>query len=149
MNKQLIFKAGSLAALMMAVAAMIFLLERNSLLATNYAGMAVQILAVGLMVWARFTFGMRSFHAAANTTTGKLVTNGPYRLFRHPIYASIIYFVWAGVLSNPLKETIGAGAIVTAGLVTRLLLEETFLRVSYPDYETYSRQTKRIIPFLF
>jgi hypothetical protein len=40
------------------------------------------------------TFGARSFHAGANPTDGGVVTAGPYRFFRHPIYAAILYFLW-------------------------------------------------------
>jgi protein-S-isoprenylcysteine O-methyltransferase Ste14 len=42
---------------------------------------------------ARVTFGRRSFHAAANPTAGGLVTTGPYRLIRHPIYTAACLFV--------------------------------------------------------
>jgi protein-S-isoprenylcysteine O-methyltransferase Ste14 len=149
MYKQIISKAGSIAGLIVAVCGMLYLLRTNCLLSTNYIGIGIQVLAAGLMIWARLTFGMRSFHAVANTTEGGLVTNGPYKFFRHPIYASIIYFVWAAVLSYPRIDTAVAGVLVCAGLITRMLLEETFLRVTYRDYENYSRRTKRIIPFIF
>jgi len=45
------------------------------------------------MLWARLTFGGRSFHAGANPTAGGVVTTGPYRFVRHPIYAAILYFL--------------------------------------------------------
>jgi protein-S-isoprenylcysteine O-methyltransferase Ste14 len=149
MNKQNLSKAASLAGLAIAVLALVYLLKKDHLFSDNYIGMTIQVLAVALMLWARVTFGMRSFHAVANTTSGGLVTHGPYRWFRHPIYASIIYFVWAGVASYPYADCIIAAALVSLGLITRMLLEETFLRVAYPEYGAYSKQTKRIIPFIF
>ncbi len=149
MNKQTLYKAGSIAGFALAVLGLFYLLRNNYLLSTNLAGMSVQLLAVGLMVWARFTFGLRSFHATAHTTTGALITNGAYRWFRHPIYASIIYFIWAGVLSFRVWDAVAAGLVITGGLITRMLLEEIFLRQTYPTYAAYSMQTKRIIPFVF
>lgn len=149
MNRQNISKAASLAGLAVAVLALVYLLKKDHLFSDNYIGMAVQVLAVALMLWARITFGMRSFHAVANTTSGELVTHGPYKWFRHPIYASIIYFTWAAVASYPFTDSIIAGLVVSLGLITRMLLEETFLRVAYPEYDAYSKRTKRIIPFVF
>ena len=39
----------------------------------------LQVLAFAIFLWARITFGKRSFHLAANPTEGGLVTTGPYR----------------------------------------------------------------------
>jgi protein-S-isoprenylcysteine O-methyltransferase Ste14 len=100
------------------------------------------------MAWARITFGARSFHAAADPTAGDLVTHGPYRFWRHPIYASVVYFVWAGVLSAPAPDSVGVAAVVTGSLVARMLFEEQLLRQHFPDYDAYCARTKRIIPFV-
>src|ERR1044071_6056914 len=59
---------------------------------------ALQLIAVALMVWARITFGRRSFHAAANPTAGGLVTTGPYRFIRHPIYTAVCLFGWSAIV---------------------------------------------------
>src|SRR5215210_1118121 len=93
-------RTGSVLAFAGAVVGVAFLALRQALFATHPLGIAVQVLAFALMVWARITFGRRSFHAAADPTTGGLVTTGPYAYLRHPIYASIIHFVWAGALDN-------------------------------------------------
>ena len=100
------------------------------------------------MLWARATFGLRSFHATANTTKGGLVTTGPYRYWRHPIYASIIYFVWAGQVEQPTILSILPALSVTTGLVTRMVLEEQFLVTAYPEYFEYMRRAKRLVPFV-
>ncbi|MDQ6654227.1 MAG: hypothetical protein M3Y80_00240, partial [Verrucomicrobiota bacterium] len=79
----------------------VFLLAENgSVFAKSPLLVAVQIAAAALMIWARLTFGMRSFHAAADPTAGGLVTSGPYRFVRHPIYASICLFCTASLLSH-------------------------------------------------
>ena len=94
------------------------------------------------MIWARFTFGLRSFHATANTTKGKLVTTGPYHWLRHPIYASIIYFVWASVISYPFIDTVAAVILITGGLFLRIILEEKSLKLTYP-FAPYRRIERR------
>ncbi len=98
---------------------------------------------------ARATFGLRSFHAAANPTQGDLVTTGPYRFLRHPIYASIFLFVWAGVLAHLSVLSFSLGALATAGAVERMICEEHLLLRRYPVYREYMRRTKRLLPGLW
>jgi protein-S-isoprenylcysteine O-methyltransferase Ste14 len=107
---------------------------------------ALQILAGLLMIWARFTFGARSFHAAANPTAGGLVTNGPYRFIRHPIYAAITLFTWAGVVAHLSLLTVSLGLLATVGVIVRLLCEEHLVVRSYPEYRAYSERTRRLLP---
>jgi protein-S-isoprenylcysteine O-methyltransferase Ste14 len=91
---------------------------------------------------------MRSFHFAANPTDGGLVTSGPYRLIRHPIYAAIVFFVWAGVASRTTRLNVGLGIVVSAATAVRILAEERLVKARYPEYVAYAARTKRIIPFL-
>ncbi|MEO7369067.1 MAG: isoprenylcysteine carboxylmethyltransferase family protein [Gemmatimonadaceae bacterium] len=145
-------KTVSLVATLFLVAAILVLLISHNLVAKVPIGMALQIAAAALMVWARFTFGMRSFHAAANPTQGGLVTHGPYRYWRHPIYAAVLLFVWTGVLSQGRAPTFQAIALALAATLmtsVRISAEEQLLKGMFPDYPAYSARTKRLIPFLF
>lgn len=145
----MILKISSLIALGFAIAGVLFLYDKNYIFSKNPIAIIIQFCSALLMVWARITFGIRSFHAAANTTKGKLVTNGPYRWLRHPIYASLIYFFSACIISYPFKETIAAVILISGGLLARMILEEKFLAANYTNYVAYSKHTKRIIPFLY
>lgn len=143
-------KYASLFGLLCAVVAMIMLLSLNKLFAVEPIGITVQVLAAGLMLWARITFGRRSFHAAANPTAGGLVTSGPYKYWRHPIYAAIIYFAWTGAISNSIAAiTAILATVITLGLFVRMIAEEKLVAEQYPEYEAYAAKTKRIIPFIF
>lgn len=139
----------SLIGLGIALLGLFYLVDTHYVFSKNPVTIAIQLCALGLMIWARLTFGIRSFHATANTTKGGLVTNGPYRWLRHPIYASLIYFFSACLISYPFIQTFGAVILIIGGLFIRILLEEKFLLVEYKEYETYCQTTKRIIPFLF
>ncbi len=138
----------SLIAFGTAVLGLAILLYKDLVFSDNPITIAIQLFSVAFMIWARITFGFRSFHAAANTTKGKLITNGPYRWLRHPIYAAVIYFSWASVIAFPYLITIGAVILINGGLFIRMLLEEKSLRLTYDNYAEYSKRTKRIIPFL-
>lgn len=134
---------------LVAAAALVELFNLHHLFAKTPYLLAVQVAAVLLMIWARKTFGLRSFHAAASTTEGSLVTNGPYRYWRHPIYASIIYFAWVGQIEAPAVLPIAMAAVVTIGLFTRMLIEERFLTQTYPAYADYAKKARRLIPFVY
>jgi len=141
-------KASSVVATVVLVAAVVALFVRHALLADHPVGVAVQIAAVLLMVWARATFGMRSFHAAANPTEGGLVTTGPYRYFRHPIYAAVLFFVWAGVLTHLAPVPLALALVATAATAVRIRGEERLLVTRYPEYAAYAARTKRVVPGL-
>ncbi|MEO5907983.1 MAG: isoprenylcysteine carboxylmethyltransferase family protein [Ginsengibacter sp.] len=143
-------KIGSLIAFGLAVAGALFLVVKDYVFSKNILAIVIQLLSLGLMIWARMTLGLRSFHPTANTTKGELITSGPFRWFRHPIYASLIFFFIASLISFPYLETLIAVLLIIIGLFIRMLLEEKSLKETYKErYETYSRQTKRIIPFIF
>ncbi len=78
-----------------------------------------------------------------------LVTRGPYRLVRHPLYL--------GELTAALGIVVGAerwapalGAwLVCLGLqLVRTKYEERSLRAEFPEYAPYADRTKRLIPGL-
>ena len=108
-----------------------------------------QTAAVMLGVWARLTFGRRSFHLAANPTEGGLATSGPYHFIRHPVYAAVCLFVWAGALAPHSLTTLLLAALVTAGTLLRIFCEEHLLVERFPQYRQYAASTKRLIPYLF
>jgi protein-S-isoprenylcysteine O-methyltransferase Ste14 len=141
-------RAQSVLAFALMVAGLAWLMFRHEILSRTWIWIAVQVLAVLLMIAARITFGRRSFHAAANPTAGGLVTTGPYRFWRHPIYAAVLYFIWAAAVDYHTPSAILAAMLVTIGAAVRMYAEETLLVTAYPDYATYRARTARVIPFV-
>ena len=142
-------KVVSLIAFGVALIGVFYLIDKNYLFSKNPISIIIQACGVGLMIWSRLTFGVRSFNATANATKGKLVKNGPYHFLRHPIYAALIFFFTASIISFPFIGTIAAVFLIVLGLFVRMILEEKSLLVAYGDYAEYSKKTKRIIPFVF
>lgn len=134
---------------LMMVAGLAGLIIRKSIFSDSLIVIALQGAAAALMVWARVTFGRRSFHATADPTAGGLVTDGPYRFIRHPIYTAVCVFVLAGVAAHPSPVAYALAALVVIGAVGRVVAEETLLREKYPAYADYSKRTARMVPFVF
>jgi protein-S-isoprenylcysteine O-methyltransferase Ste14 len=130
------------------VAGLGILIQQDAIFANRPATIAIQAAAALLMIYARVTFGSRSFHAAANPTEGGLVTSGPYAVLRHPIYAAVLYFTWATVADHAWPLAIAGGLLITAGAIARMLMEERMLVVRYPEYRDYMRRTRRVVPYV-
>ncbi len=143
------YKAISIVGLLAMIVGLAWLIVAGALFSWSPVVIAVQAGAVGLLAWARVTFGLRSFHAAANPTSGGLVTTGPYAYIRHPIYTAACLFAWAGVVAHWSATAALLGALVTIGALARMVSEERLVVAQYPEYDEYARATKRMIPYVF
>ena len=139
----------SLLSTAVAVLGLLGLLVTHGLFGESPISIGLQVAAVLFMIWARLTFGLRSFHAAANTTEGELVTKGPYAIVRNPIYVAVIWFAWTGVAVHFTPVNALLGLVVAGGMLARIFLEERFLRERYREYGEYARRVKRLVPFVF
>lgn len=140
----------SIAVFAVSVAALFVLIGTKSIWGTGPVTIGLQIAAVLFMLWARLTFGMRSFHASADVTEGKLVTSGPYALVRNPIYASILVFVGASVAAHPSITSVACGVVIFVGMLTRMLLEEREIAAHFgAEYDAYRKRVKRLVPLLY
>jgi protein-S-isoprenylcysteine O-methyltransferase Ste14 len=139
----------SLAALLLMALALVGLLFRGAFFSSQPTAIIAEILAVALMVWARLTFGQRSFRAVANPSAGGLVTTGPYRFIRHPIYTAACLFGWSGILAHWSAINVMLGVLLFVGTVGRMLCEERLVTEIYPEYRDYAQSTKRMVPYIF
>jgi len=76
-----------------------------------------------------------------------LVTRGPYRLVRHPLYLGELTAV-LGIVLGSRQPLLAAGAwLVCVGLqLARTSYEERNIRAEFPQYDEYAARTKRLIP---
>ena len=138
----------SVAAFAVLVVVLVALYRLGALLGGSAPALVLQALAFLLMVWARVAFGRRSFHAGADPTAGGLVTSGPYRFVRHPIYSAVLGFLLVGVVARPSLAAAGLFAVAVGAVFVRITAEETLVRARYPEYERYAARTKRLVPFV-
>ena len=103
---------------------------------------------IALAVWARLHLGRNWGMPMTQRAEPELVTSGPYRFVRHPIYTGLLTAMLGTALVNNLL-----GLIVVAVLVGYFYysgtVEERNLAAAFPKaYPEYRSRTKMLIPFL-
>ncbi len=82
--------------------------------------------------------------------TTELVMMGAYRYIRHPIYSSGLYGAWGVFFKNPTWVGVSLAVITTIFLTLTAKMEEAENnRFFGAAYQSYMKQTKMFIPFLF
>jgi protein-S-isoprenylcysteine O-methyltransferase Ste14 len=79
----------------------------------------------------------------------RLVTTGPYRIVRHPLYLCELVAMLGAALQFALPEALILWAIQAGFQFTRCLNEERVLRTAFAEYEAYAARTARILPGLY
>ena len=103
---------------------------------------------IALAVWARRNLGRNWGMPMTQRAEPELVTSGPYRFVRHPIYTGLLTATLGTALINSLF-----GLIVVGGLIAYFyycgIIEERNLAGTFPQaYPEYRSRTKMLIPFL-
>lgn len=114
-------------------------------------GVGVILFTAGLAlaVWARIHIGRNWGTPMSQKNDPELVTTGPYRLVRHPIYA--------GLLAATIGTSVALNwtwliVVALAGIyfVYAAIVEERNMIQQFPDdYPAYKRSTKMIVPYAF
>ncbi|MHB9051544.1 MAG: methyltransferase family protein [Thiomonas delicata] len=111
------------------------------------AGFALGAFAVALVLWVFAHNRPGNFNIRPEPKEGgRLVTGGPYRWVRHPMYVALLLGM-AGVaaISHGLAQALLCMALVVV-LYFKAGLEERLLRERWPDYAGYCARTRRFIP---
>lgn len=81
--------------------------------------------------------------------SGRLVTSGPYRYMRNPMYSALLLFAAAEVLAYADVWKIACWLTLALVLLAKSMLEERGLRELHAGYAEYAKRVRRFIPGLF
>jgi protein-S-isoprenylcysteine O-methyltransferase Ste14 len=122
-------------------------LEVHSLV-VRWCGVVLFLAGLGLAVWARVRLGRNWGMPMTRKDEPELVTSGPYRRVRHPIYSGLLLAMFGSALADTLYWLI-ALVILGAYFLFSARVEEKMLGEEFPDtYPRYRAHTKMLIPFV-
>jgi protein-S-isoprenylcysteine O-methyltransferase Ste14 len=115
----------------------------------RWAGAGLAAAAVPLLFWMFRSLGQNITDTVAIRKEHRLVTHGPYRWIRHPLY-SFGFLLAAGFILLTANGFIGlTGLLAGVVLALRTPIEETKLIETFGDeYRDYMRRTGRFLPRL-
>jgi len=112
--------------------------------------LALEVAGGVLLLWAVVSMRLRQLQINPEVAAGaQLVTRGPYRWIRHPMYTGVLLAMGALVLERFTWERAMLWLALLAALLAKLMFEESLLNARFPDYAAYCRRTKRLLPFIF
>lgn len=118
----------------------------NLSLAQTVIASLLSLVGTGLSVFALAHLG-RSFSLMAEAR--RLVTSGPYRIVRHPLYVFEAVASLGILLQFFSVYTVLISVAHCFLQLQRMKNEEAVLEVVFPEYETYRLKTARVIPGIY
>lgn len=111
-------------------------------------GVVLFLGGLALAIWARLCLGRNWGTPMSQKEDPDLVTTGPYRTVRHPIYTGIITALIGSGLATNLSWLLVAAALGGYFIVSAIR-EERYMTGLFPDgYPAYKRSTKMLIPYI-
>jgi protein-S-isoprenylcysteine O-methyltransferase len=115
------------------------------------SGLATALCAAGLgfAIWARRHLGANWSARPSIKQDHELVTSGPYRFVRHPIYTGILVAVLGSAFINQIRGLV-IFVLLGAMFAYKVRVEERLMTQQFPDkYPEYKKKTKALIPFVW
>lgn len=130
---------------------LLYLALSGILLAKSVLGLMVEAAGIILGVVAIYVAGVHNVNIAPLPKDGgQLITSGPYRFIRHPMYlAQVVAFIPLVVADYTLLRLVVI-LLLTVALLLKMPYEERGLVGQFgEDYIEYITKTKKVIPFIY
>lgn len=114
-------------------------------------GLILMWCGIAFRFWSFRTLGRYFTFTVQTSKDQPVITDGPYRLVRHPGYTGLLLaLTGVGLFLANWAAAVGLTVLVTAGLVYRIRVEERAMLQTIGDrYRDYAATHKRLIPLVW
>lgn len=112
---------------------------------------AVTLSGFAFAWWARITIGRLWSSGVTRKEHHEIISVGPYRLVRHPIYSGLLLSAAATAAIRGTDVAVLGAVTIGLGLFIKARVEERFLRseLGSAQYDRYARQVPMLVPLAF
>lgn len=134
----------------MQMVCILFLLVKIPALQSDLWALIVSFIGLALGFWAVVTMKLDNLNVMPDVKQdARLVTTGPYKVIRHPMYSAVLLTFLPFVLDRPSLFLSIIFMVLLTTLLIKLNYEETLLKTHFKEYEEYSKHSWRLIPYIY
>jgi protein-S-isoprenylcysteine O-methyltransferase Ste14 len=116
-------------------------------LVVRAVGLAIGLAGAALLVWSSVELGRFLMHEAAIREDHFLVTGGPYRFVRHPVYTGYLALLLGASVASLNVFLWLLWPVSLVGILIQAASEEEVLRARFgQEYENYARGAGLLLP---
>ena len=139
----------SLIYVLLQFAATSYLIFTGSIIPANIFFLLAEIIFVSAGIISMKYHGFRFNILPDPGKNQMLITSGPYKYVRHPMYTSVIFITLIWILNEFSVIRLIVWIILVAVLHFKSEYEEKLLCEHFDEYRNYKLQTYKLIPYVF
>ena len=127
-----------------------FLVLHTKISGTGFI-LVLQIIGISISIWSVFIMRIGRFNIQPEVKTqAKLITKGPYKLIRNPMYSGLLLVFGAGLFESFQLIEVSVYVILAAVLLIKIMLEEKYLLLKFGErYSAYKKTSFRMLPYIY
>ena len=128
---------------------MVYLLIFNNPLIFGL-GLVFQAIGIFIGIWGILIMGIGNFNIQPEVKSDSLITTGPYKWIRNPMYMAVILVYVPIVIQNFSWINALVFIVLFIAILLKIYFEEQFLEERFGNnYLEYKRKTKSLLPFIY
>ncbi|MCB0729194.1 MAG: methyltransferase [Ignavibacteria bacterium] len=131
------------------MSAIFYIMLTGEIIPSKKIFLLLLILSLLIGFWAIVEMKFRFNIFPALLSNSSLVTSGPYRFIRNPMYTSIIFMMLILLINDFSYPRLIIWIFLILIFIAKINIEEKILLKEFTSYPEYKAKTKRLIPFIF
>ncbi|WP_037577642.1 methyltransferase family protein [Phaeacidiphilus oryzae] len=116
--------------------------------AVAVTGALLAVAATALLLWARWTLGVMWTSVPTVQEHHELVTTGPYRIVRHPIYTGLLALILGAMLAHGFGVWLVYFGLAVPWLLRRVRVEDRLMAGRFGErYRAYRAEVPALLPY--